>query len=99
MSLLASQQNGCLRVEVRDEGPGIPPQYQSRLFDKFYRVPQGDAPRVKGFGLGLSYVKQIAIAHGGNVEMRSIPLAAARLSSPYPRGEWGRERETAKPNR
>jgi len=73
ISLLASQHNSHLRVEVRDEGPGIPPQYQSRLFDKFYRVPQGDSPRVKGFGLGLSYVRQIAIAHGGSVEMRSIP--------------------------
>ncbi len=72
VALSANSQSGYIRFEVRDEGPGIPPQYQTRVFDKFYRVPQGDTPRVKGFGLGLSYVRQIAKAHGGKVEMHNI---------------------------
>ncbi|NUQ26798.1 MAG: HAMP domain-containing histidine kinase [Saprospiraceae bacterium] len=99
ISLLASPQNGCLRVEVRDEGPGIPPQYQSRLFDKFYRVPQGDAPRVKGFGLGLSYVRQIAIAHGGSVEMHSISPRGSAFVFSVPTGRVGEgERERGREN-
>lgn len=59
-----------LHFEVRDSGPGIPIQAQSRLFDRFYRV---DSQRkdITGSGLGLAIVKSVAEAHGGNSYVRS----------------------------
>ncbi|MGC8865048.1 MAG: sensor histidine kinase [Bacteroidales bacterium] len=56
---------------VEDNGPGIPHRYHESLFDKFYRIPTGDRHDVKGHGLGLYYVKTIALAHGFKVWFRS----------------------------
>jgi two-component system phosphate regulon sensor histidine kinase PhoR len=50
-------------IRISDNGPGIDPQYQHRVFQKFYRIPTGDLHDVKGFGLGLYYVKTICDAH------------------------------------
>ncbi|MFQ5447633.1 MAG: sensor histidine kinase [Saprospiraceae bacterium] len=67
--------NDDLRFElsVSDRGVGIPAAQQKLVFDKFYRVLAGDLHPVKGFGLGLSYVKQIVTAHGGTVQLESEP--------------------------
>ena len=58
-------------VEVQDRGIGIPTSEQRSIFQKFYRVNRGDRHDVKGFGLGLPYVQQIAEAHGGTVQVQS----------------------------
>ena len=55
---------------VADDGPGIPPQYQRRIFDRFFRVP-GQAQT--GAGLGLSIAREIAVAHGGRISVKSAP--------------------------
>jgi len=60
-----------LRIEIQDNGVGIAPEHQKKIFEKFYRIPMGDLHAVKGFGLGLSYVKQIIEAHGGEVSVES----------------------------
>lgn len=60
-----------LRIEIQDNGVGIAPEHQKKIFEKFYRIPMGDLHAVKGFGLGLSYVKQIIAAHGGEVSVES----------------------------
>ncbi|GIV31003.1 MAG: hypothetical protein KatS3mg029_0354 [Saprospiraceae bacterium] len=65
------QEGEFVRVSVRDTGPGIPPEHLSKVFEKFYRVPRPAHAQVKGFGLGLSYVKQIVEAHGGKVSLSS----------------------------
>ena len=68
----------CCRIEdsdfvlsIRDQGIGIPKERQAHVFDKFYRVPTGNLHEVKGYGLGLFYVKTMVERHGGTVEVRS----------------------------
>ena len=68
--LRAYVQDDDLYIEVKDNGPGIPPEAQTRLFERFYRVHTDDQG-VKGSGLGLSIVKSVAEQHGGRVFVQS----------------------------
>ena len=61
------------RVDISDRGIGIPREHQQRIFERFHRVPTGNRHDVKGFGLGLHYVRTILEAHGGRVDCRSEP--------------------------
>jgi signal transduction histidine kinase len=58
-------------VKIRDNGMGIQPQFIKNIFDKFFRVPQGDAQSIKGFGLGLYYVSSIVKKHSGTISVNS----------------------------
>lgn len=58
-------------IEVSDKGIGIAKVYQQKVFDKFFRIPTGDVHDVKGFGLGLSYVKKIIELHEGAISLKS----------------------------
>jgi two-component system phosphate regulon sensor histidine kinase PhoR len=56
---------------IKDKGIGIASEHQKLVFDKFFRVPQGNLHKVKGYGLGLNYVKRIVEGHGGEIELKS----------------------------
>lgn len=66
-----NKENHTIYISVKDNGIGIASEQHRKVFEKFYRVQGGDVHDVKGFGLGLSYVKSIIEKHGGNIELIS----------------------------
>ncbi len=71
-------------VLVRDTGPGIPPEHLDKIFDPFYRIQQGQRTGPKGLGLGLSIVKTLVEAQGGEVSAHNRPEGGAELSFTIP---------------
>ncbi len=61
------------RVSIWDNGAGIPQAYHDSVFEKFFRVPQGNQHDVKGHGLGLSYARYVLQAHQGDIRLNSSP--------------------------
>lgn len=72
-------------LAVQDNGIGIPFYHQEQIFDKFFRVPTGDEHETKGYGLGLSYVKEIIQLHGGNIEVDSTFHIGTRFKIRIPK--------------
>ena len=62
-----------LSVEVRDNGQGIPLEYQTRIFEKFVQVERKRAHLRTGTGLGLTFCKMVVDAHGGRIYVQSVP--------------------------
>jgi signal transduction histidine kinase len=75
----AADQPGMIELAVEDDGVGIPADQLPRIFDKYVRVPHPETTAARGLGLGLSLVKALAEAHGGRVEVDSLPGKGSRF--------------------
>jgi len=80
------REDGTVKLEVVDQGIGIPANEQHRIFEKFYRVGDPLVHNTKGSGLGLSLVQHIARAHGGDVMVESTPGAGSKFTITLPLG-------------
>jgi signal transduction histidine kinase len=78
--------NGLLKLEVVDHGIGIARREQSKIFEKFYRTGDPLVHNTKGSGLGLSLVRHITHAHGGEVEVESTPGKGSKFTLSLPLG-------------
>ena len=87
--------SGKFHFGVQDRGMGMSHDAQRKVFDKFFRVTSGNIHNIKGFGLGLSYIKAIVLAHHGEISIQSelgkgsrfeISLPALRDKDPEPGG-------------
>lgn len=90
--------NGFVRVEVADNGPGVPAEHQSRIFDRFYQVKTGGASKVPGSGLGLAFCKLAVELQGGRIGVQSAPGHGSRFWFTLPAASARRSGEGAPAN-
>jgi two-component system phosphate regulon sensor histidine kinase PhoR len=84
ITIRVSNASGGIKIAVEDKGLGISKEARKYIFDKFYRVSTGDVHDIKGFGLGLSYVKVIVTAHAGHIEVKSEPGKGSTFTVFFP---------------
>ena len=82
-------EDGSVVLEVHNLGPPIPQELQPRLFEAFQRGVAGESGRRTGLGLGLYIVQQIVDAHGGSVQVRSLPAEGTTFTVRWPRSPTG----------
>jgi two-component system phosphate regulon sensor histidine kinase PhoR len=71
VTMILTKKEEKIQLEIKDNGIGIEEKYLKQVFDKFYRIPTGNVHNVKGFGLGLYYVKQVIKKHKWKINIKS----------------------------
>lgn len=66
------EEQGRIQLSFSDDGPGIPEEYREKIFEKFFRVPNGLLHNIKGHGLGLSYAAQVMRQHNGSINVNNV---------------------------
>lgn len=77
-------QTDQVMLQVEDRGIGIAPDFKSKIFDKFFRVPTGNHHNIKGYGLGLSYVAHVIRQHNGTISVESEPSQGSTFTVKFP---------------
>lgn len=85
IKVTAKEDGNQVIVIIQDNGIGMSRDAQKKIFDKFYRVPTGNLHDVKGFGLGLSYVKTMLEAHQGEIHVQSEPAKGSTFTINLPK--------------
>ncbi|HEY6062641.1 MAG TPA: HAMP domain-containing sensor histidine kinase [Chitinophagaceae bacterium] len=83
IELNGDEQN--VELSIKDNGIGIPQEYQNKVFEKFFRVPVGDTHNTKGYGLGLSYAAHVVKKHNGIISVDSQPGLGTRFTIILPK--------------
>lgn len=90
IAIATADEEGCVRVTIRDNGPGIPRALQARIFEPFFTTKDP----TQGSGLGLAIAHSIVVRHGGRIELSSAPGQGARFVVILPAAQDGTEAET-----
>lgn len=93
IDLSLTENASFIELSVRDYGSGIPEEYLTQVFEKFFRVPQGDTHNRKGYGLGLSYVAMVVEQHGGTILARNQKDGGIAFVIRIPRDAGNKEHE------
>lgn len=92
VELAARPEDGFVRFEVRDQGPGVPAEHRGRIFEKFVRLPGAPSG---GAGLGLSIARDVVQAHGGAIGVEGEAGEGSRFWFTLPRGDGAASREAS----
>lgn len=87
VTIETSEHDGFTVIAVQDEGIGIEPADQERIFERFYRVDPARSRETGGTGLGLAIVKHICVSHGGGVEVESVGGQGSTFTMRFPLNE------------
>ncbi len=85
MSLILSENENFVVLKLSDNGPGIPEEFHTKVFEKFFRVPAGNLHNVKGYGLGLSYVAFVVKQHNGSIKVKNNIEGGCTFSIQFPK--------------
>ncbi|HPC99465.1 MAG TPA: HAMP domain-containing sensor histidine kinase [Bacteroidales bacterium] len=84
INILLKSEDGKLILEVADNGPGIPQEYHTKVFEKYFRLPAGEIQKAEGFGLGLYQSRQIARQMKGNITLSAGRVTGLKITITLP---------------
>jgi signal transduction histidine kinase len=87
VEVLVRHDSNHLLLTVADSGPGIASEHKEKIFHKFYRIREGDQHNVRGYGLGLSYVREVTHLHHGTIRLDSSPGQGSRFTISLPKSK------------
>lgn len=85
ITIVMSEEKDNVKLSIADKGMGIPKEYHSRIYDRYFRVPTEDVHDVKGYGIGLHYSAGVIKEHKGNINISSAPQSGTRFVIQLPK--------------